>query len=163
MISSRKISTGGCAGNRGAPCTVGCLTYGGFSYSKIDEYWEPFINAHTDFECLDNEVFRRLDNLRYTFAPITPLPSLPCRRQAGFHWVIQTVPFRRRRYAQAQRISLYGGIDRVIPAAEVARVRDQLDLFRIDERLIFPDLDGVAAIIRRYYSGRQGVYSFFAT
>src|SRR5262245_18256065 len=38
-----------------------------------------------------NESLRRLDNLRYTFAPITPLPSLPCRRQAGFHWVIQNV------------------------------------------------------------------------
>jgi FRG domain-containing protein len=40
----------------------------------------------------------------------------------------------------------------IIPAAEVARVRDQLDLVGMDERLIFPDLDGVAAKIRRYYS-----------
>jgi len=40
----------------------------------------------------------------------------------------------------------------IIPAAEVARLRDQLDLVGIDERLIFPDLDGVAARIRRYYS-----------
>jgi FRG domain len=40
----------------------------------------------------------------------------------------------------------------IIPAAEVARIRDQLDLVGIDERLIFPDLDGVAAKIRRYYS-----------
>jgi hypothetical protein len=34
----------------------------------------------------------------------------------------------------------------------VARIRDQLDLVGMDERLIFPDLDGVAAKIRPYYS-----------
>jgi hypothetical protein len=40
----------------------------------------------------------------------------------------------------------------IIPASEVACIRDQLDLAGIDERLIFPDLDGVAARMRRYYS-----------
>ena len=40
----------------------------------------------------------------------------------------------------------------VLPAREVSRVRDQLDLVGIDERLLFPDLDGVAARLRRYYS-----------
>jgi hypothetical protein len=40
----------------------------------------------------------------------------------------------------------------VIPAAEVGRVRDQLDLVSFDERRLFPDLDGVAAQLRRYYS-----------
>ena len=40
----------------------------------------------------------------------------------------------------------------VIPADVVARVRDQLDLVGMDERTLFPDLDGVAARIRRYYS-----------
>lgn len=40
----------------------------------------------------------------------------------------------------------------IIPAAEVARVRDQLDLVGMDERQVFPDLDGVAARMRRYYS-----------
>jgi hypothetical protein len=40
----------------------------------------------------------------------------------------------------------------VLPADEVGRVRDQLDLVGIDERLLFPDLDGVAARLRRYYS-----------
>jgi hypothetical protein len=39
----------------------------------------------------------------------------------------------------------------VIPADAVARVRDQLDLVGIDERRLFPDLDGVAAAIQRYY------------
>ena len=40
----------------------------------------------------------------------------------------------------------------VIPLDHVPRLRDQLDLVGIDERRIFPDLDGVAAHLRRYYS-----------
>jgi hypothetical protein len=40
----------------------------------------------------------------------------------------------------------------VIPEAEVPLIRDQLDLVAVDERRLFPDLDGVAAQLRRYYS-----------
>jgi hypothetical protein len=40
----------------------------------------------------------------------------------------------------------------VIPSAEAGRIRDQLDLVSVDERRLFPDLDGVAAHLRRYYS-----------
>jgi FRG domain len=40
----------------------------------------------------------------------------------------------------------------VIPAGRTARIRDQLDLAGVDERRLFPDLDGVAAQMRRYYS-----------
>jgi hypothetical protein len=40
----------------------------------------------------------------------------------------------------------------VIPQSEAARFRDQLDLVGIDERRVFPDLDGVAEGLRRYYS-----------
>lgn len=40
----------------------------------------------------------------------------------------------------------------VVPAGEVGRMRDQLDLVGVDERRLFPDLDGVAAAIRRYYA-----------
>lgn len=40
----------------------------------------------------------------------------------------------------------------VIPANEVPCVRDQLDLVGMDERRLFPDLDGVAEGLRRYYS-----------
>ncbi len=40
----------------------------------------------------------------------------------------------------------------VIPAHETGRVRDQLDLVGFDERRLFPDLDGVAAALRRYYA-----------
>ncbi len=38
-----------------------------------------------------------------------------------------------------------------IAADDVAHVRDQLDLVGMDERRLFPDLDGVAASVRRYY------------
>lgn len=40
----------------------------------------------------------------------------------------------------------------IIPAREAGRFRDQLDLVSVDERRLFPDLDGVAAEMRRYYS-----------
>ena len=40
----------------------------------------------------------------------------------------------------------------LIPADEASRFRDQLDLVGMDERRLFPDLDGVAAEIRRYYA-----------
>jgi hypothetical protein len=39
----------------------------------------------------------------------------------------------------------------VIDAGDVSLIRDQLDLVGVDERRLFPDLDGVAAAIRRYY------------
>jgi hypothetical protein len=39
----------------------------------------------------------------------------------------------------------------VIPAGRVNHLRDQLDLVTVDERRLFPDLDGVAAEMRRYY------------
>jgi hypothetical protein len=48
---------------------------------------------------------------------------------------------------------LLGALTRfVIPRERVARLRDQLDLVTMDERRLFPDLDGVAAEMRRYYS-----------
>lgn len=40
----------------------------------------------------------------------------------------------------------------VISKKHVPRIRDQLDLVGVDERRLFPDLDGVAAAIRRYYA-----------
>lgn len=40
----------------------------------------------------------------------------------------------------------------VIPADAVDLIRDQLDLCAIDERRLFPDLDGVAREVRRYYA-----------
>ena len=40
----------------------------------------------------------------------------------------------------------------IIPASKVEYIRDQLDICGVDERRVFPDLDGVAEEIRRYYS-----------
>ena len=40
----------------------------------------------------------------------------------------------------------------VFPAECVGQIRDRLDLVGIDERRLFPDLNGVAAAIRRYYA-----------
>lgn len=40
----------------------------------------------------------------------------------------------------------------LVPRERVNYVRDQLDLCALDERKLFPDLDGVAAQLRRYYS-----------
>lgn len=39
-----------------------------------------------------------------------------------------------------------------IPADEVSRLRDQLDMASVDERRLFPDIDGLAAFLQRYYS-----------
>ena len=40
----------------------------------------------------------------------------------------------------------------VIPASKVEYFRDQLDLCSIDERRLFPDLEGVTREMKRYYS-----------
>jgi hypothetical protein len=40
----------------------------------------------------------------------------------------------------------------VISGPDASRIRDQLELAGVDERRLFPDLGGVAAAIRRYYS-----------
>lgn len=40
----------------------------------------------------------------------------------------------------------------IIPAEATAHMRDQLDLAGVEERYLFPDLDGVAESIRRYYA-----------
>ncbi|MFB3902995.1 MAG: FRG domain-containing protein [Acidobacteriota bacterium] len=40
----------------------------------------------------------------------------------------------------------------IIPRDRIDLIRDQLDLCGMDERRLFPDLDGVAAEMKRYYS-----------
>jgi hypothetical protein len=40
----------------------------------------------------------------------------------------------------------------VVPAASIPHLRDQLDMSGVEERRLFPDLDGVAASLRRYYA-----------
>jgi hypothetical protein len=51
------------------------------------------------------------------------------------------------RYGQESALTRF-----VIGADDVGRFRDQLDLVGMDERRLFPDLDGVAASLRRYYA-----------
>ncbi len=52
-----------------------------------------------------------------------------------------------------QEMGLRSALTRlVIPAGDVSRLRDQLDLVSVDERRLFPDLDGLASYLRRYYS-----------
>src|SRR5829696_3549671 len=52
-----------------------------------------------------------------------------------------------------QRHGLEDALTRfVIPESASDCVRDQLDMAGMDERRLFPDLDGVAAQMRRYYS-----------
>ena len=52
-----------------------------------------------------------------------------------------------------ERHGLGGALTKiVIPAQHAGRIRDQLDLVSVDERRLFPDLDGVAAYLKRYYS-----------
>jgi hypothetical protein len=40
----------------------------------------------------------------------------------------------------------------IIPPRSISYIRDQLDLCTVDERRLFPGLDGIAAELRRYYS-----------
>jgi hypothetical protein len=40
----------------------------------------------------------------------------------------------------------------IIPAAEADGFSDQLDMANVDERRLFPDVDGLTAHLRRYYS-----------
>jgi hypothetical protein len=52
-----------------------------------------------------------------------------------------------------ERHDLLGALTRyVIPEEELGRFRDQLDLASVDERRLFPDLDGLAKRLKRYYS-----------
>lgn len=44
----------------------------------------------------------------------------------------------------------------VIPQDSVDLIRDQLDICAIDERRLFPDLDGVAREVHRYYASSFG-------
>ena len=45
----------------------------------------------------------------------------------------------------------------IIPAGAVDLIRDQLDICAIDERRLFPDLDGVAREVGRYYASSSAV------
>lgn len=91
-------------------------------------------------------------------------------RGANFSFLIEPPSLNERIFAQAATFTICTDTSRsyeafladegligtltkyVIPADAVAHVRDQLDLAGVEERYLFPDLDGVAASIRRYYA-----------
>jgi hypothetical protein len=98
------------------------------------------------------ELFEREDRIT-PFACMIEPPSLDARivaQMAAFTLCsVKTVSFDR----FLAEHGLEDALTRfIIPECHVARFRDQLDLVGMDERRLFPDLDGVAAQMRRYYS-----------
>ena len=113
-----------------------------------------------------------LDNLFPEERPFTPwkLFASSARRRRDFACMIEPPSLNARIVAQAatftlcsekslpfdaflDRHGLAGALTKfVVPAADAGRLRDQLDLVSVDERRLFPDLDGVADYLRRYYS-----------
>src|SRR5687767_1038091 len=101
--------------------------------------------------------------------PFTPWKLFASRNGTPFACMIEPPSFDARIVAQAatftltsttaksfdgflESLGLAESLTRyVIAASDVARIRDQLDLVGIDERRLFPDLDGVASAIQRYY------------
>ena len=93
------------------------------------------------------------DASKRPFACLIEPPSLDARivAQSAVFTLCSDVTRSFDRFLAAE--GLGGALTRfVIPAAEADRVRDQLDLVGADERHLFPDLDGVSAQMRRYYS-----------
>ena len=112
-----------------------------------------------------------LDNLFPDERPFTPWKLFGSGRQRHeFACMIEPPSLNARIVAQAatftlcsdksqpfdaflDRHGLAGALTKfVIPAADAGRLRDQLDLVSVDERRLFPDLDGLAEHLRRYYS-----------
>jgi hypothetical protein len=103
-------------------------------------------------------------------SPFTPWKLFSARDGKPFACMIEPPSLDARIVTQAATFTLCSGTSRsfdafleeqgladtltkyLIPAADVPRIRDQLDLVGIDERRLFPDLDGVATTIQRYYA-----------
>ena len=89
---------------------------------------------------------------RHTFAALIEPPSLDTRLVTQFAVFTlssdKSMSFDQflAKHGQEKSLTRF-----VIKAGDVGRFRDQLDLVGIDERRLFPDLDGVAASLRRYY------------
>jgi hypothetical protein len=92
------------------------------------------------------------DRAKKGFACMIEPPALDARIAAQYATFTLTSTTDRSLDAFLGKHDLAGALTRyLIPAEEVGRVRDQLDLVGIDERRLFPDLDGVAAALQRYY------------
>lgn len=87
------------------------------------------------------------------FACMIEPPTLDARiaAQAATFTLISTTRMSFEKFLEEQQLA-HTLARYVIPGASVAKFRDQLDLVGIDERRLFPDLDGVAAAIQRYYA-----------
>jgi len=98
------------------------------------------------------ELIREGRNLK-PFAVLLEPPTLDARIAAqSAVFTISTDPTRPFDAFLAEH-DLLGALTKyLIRAEDVNRVRDQLDLVTVDERHLFPDLDGVAERMRRYYS-----------
>ena len=90
---------------------------------------------------------------RHTFAALIEPPSLDTRlvTQSAVFTLSSDKSMSFDRFLSEQ------GLDNaltkfVVATGDVERIRDQLDLVGMDERRLFPDLDGVAASISRYYA-----------
>ena len=104
-------------------------------------------------------VVRSLGDLIDKVTPTEPDPRTGRRRDSGVYRAAQSSTFtlcsdKRQSFDRfLEGHGLGTALTKfVIPAKETARFRDQLDLVSVDERRLFPDLDGVAAEMRRYYS-----------
>jgi hypothetical protein len=97
------------------------------------------------------DLFDRKD--RHTFAALIEPPSVDTRlvTQAAVFTLCsdKSMPFDHflEKHGLEKTLTRF-----LIKADDVERFRDQLDLVGMDERRIFPDLDGVAASLRRYYA-----------
>ena len=114
-------------------------------------------------------LFQDLESLAHAGEPLNPWKLFAAKDGRPFACMIEPPSLDSRIVAQAATFTLTtsttqsfdefleaqglaGALTKyVIAAADVPRFRDQLDLVGIDERRLFPDLDGVAATIQRYY------------
>jgi hypothetical protein len=104
--------------------------------------------------CTPWALFEREDgDARHAFACMIEPPSLDARIVAQSAVFTLTSDTTRSFDDFLEAHGLGDALTRIIiPSSVVPRLRDQLDLVGMDERRLFPDLDGVAARIRRYYS-----------
>ncbi|MEW6270337.1 MAG: FRG domain-containing protein [Thermodesulfobacteriota bacterium] len=123
--------------------------------------------VHERFELPDHAL--TIDEVEGFFGEVPPFDEASRRRKSPIACLLEPPSFEPRIVAQAgaftvcsdtsvsfddflARHGLSDALTRfVIEADDVPMLRDQLDLLGVDERRIFPDLDGVAAAIRRYY------------
>jgi hypothetical protein len=105
--------------------------------------------------CMLAEVFETLDDLDAHQEPVIGLffepPSIDARiaNQAGVFSVLSNPKLAMDDWLQTSDVRT---IKLVIPAALKWEIRDKLDHCAVNERVLFPGLDGLSQWLRRYYS-----------